>query len=138
MRSTAILFWILFAFYAVLAVVYTGWNLLERGEVEWAGTVVIALCGVLSVFLAFYLSRTRSAQGGELAEDRLDANIDDGDPEIGHFSPWSWWPIVLAGAIALTFLGLAVGIWLVFIGIPLVVIALVGWQFEYYRGFFAR
>lgn len=35
----------------------------------------------------------------------VDANIDDGDPEIGHFSPWSWWPILSAGSIAIMFVG---------------------------------
>ena len=49
------------------------------------------------------------AQGGELPEDILTADIDDGDPELGEFSPWSWWPIVLALSAAIVFIGLAVG-----------------------------
>ena len=53
------------------------------------------------MLIAFYLGRVHRAQGGELPEDRLDANIDDGDAEQGHFSPWSWWPIMLASAAAL-------------------------------------
>jgi hypothetical protein len=36
------------------------------------------------------------------------------------------------------FLGLAVGVWIAFVGAGLLVIALVGWVFEYYRGNFAR
>ena len=90
------------------------------------------------MFIAFYLGRVHSAQGGELPEDRLDANIDDGDPESGFFSPWSWWPIMLAGSAALLFLGLAVGIWICFIAVGIGLIALVGWVYEYYRGLFAR
>jgi hypothetical protein len=35
-------------------------------------------------------------------------------------------------------LGLAVGVWIAIIGIPLVVIALVGWTYEYYRGNFGQ
>ena len=80
----------------------------------------------------------RREQNGELPEDRLDANIDDGDAELGFFSPWSWWPILLAGWAALAFLGLAVGPWITFIGVPLALICLVGWVYEYYRGNFAR
>jgi hypothetical protein len=35
-------------------------------------------------------------------------------------------------------LGFAVGTWITFIGVALVVVAIVGWTYEYYRGFFAR
>ena len=89
-------------------------------------------------FIAFYLGRVHKAQGAELPEDRIDANNDDGDAELGFFSPWSWWPIILACGAALGFHGLAVGFWITFIAIPVVIIALVGWVYEYYRGNFAR
>jgi len=67
-----------------------------------------------------------------------DADIDDGDPELGFYSPWSWWPIILAAGAAIALLGFAVGIWIAFYAVPLVLIALVGWTYEYYRGYFAR
>lgn len=151
MRVNANLFWLLAGFFALSAVVYTVWSLIDHantpaegatpltpGGIEWVGTLGIALGAVLSVFLAFYITITKRAQGGELPEDTLTADIDDGDPEVGHFSPWSWWPMVLAFGLALMFLGFAVGIWIVFIGAPLTIIAVVGWQYEYYRNFFAR
>lgn len=75
---------------------------------------------------------------GVLPEDRLDANIDDGDSEQGFFSPWSWWPILLAAGGALLFMGIAIGIWIAFFGAALTIISLVGWVYEYYRGNFAR
>ena len=141
MRANVILFWLLAIFFFIAAAVYTVWSYLAGVDdhvIEWVGTVAMALAGILSAFIAFYLGRVRSAQGGTLPEDRPDANIDDGDPELGFFSPWSWWPIVLAGAAALGFLGLAVGVWITFIAVPLVLIGLVGWVYEYYRGNFAR
>ncbi len=46
--------------------------------------------------------------------------------------------VILGASLATTFLGLAVGIWIIFIGVPLVIIALIGWVYEYYRGNFAR
>jgi hypothetical protein len=140
MRANAILFWILAAFFALAAIVYSVWTIIDEGDagVEWAGTVALSLTTVLAAFIAFYLGRVHKAQGAELPEDRLDANIDDGDPELGFFSPWSWWPIVLAAGAALAFLGLAIGFWIAFIGVPIVVVALVGWVYEYYRGNFAR
>ena len=46
--------------------------------------------------------------------------------------------MVLAFALALVFLGFAVGIWISFIGAPIVIVAIIGWYFEYYRDYFAR
>jgi len=140
MRANVNLFWILTAFFAIVAAVYTVWGLLDsgQGKIEWAGTFALTLCSLLSLLIGFYLSRVHGAQGGELPEDRLDANIDDGDPEAGFFSPWSWWPIMLAASTALLFLGLAVGFWISFIALAVGIISLVGWVYEYYRGLFAR
>ncbi len=45
---------------------------------------------------------------------------------------------MLAFSAALGILGLAVGTWLMPIGIGVFLIAIVGWVFEYYRGHFAR
>lgn len=140
MKANANLFWILAAFFAIVTVTYVVWGLLDpiQRSVEWAGTFALALSAILASFIAFYLGRVHSAQGGELPEDRLDANIDDGDPELGFFSPWSWWPIMLAGSAALLFLGLAAGFWISLIAVGVGLISLVGWVYEYYRGLFAR
>ena len=140
MRANAILFWILSAFFFLSAVVYTAWSLIDpmHGKVEWVGTVALVLCAILAAFIAFYLGRSHSSQGGELPEDLLDANIDDGDPELGHFSPWSWWPVALAFGAGLVMLGLAVGFWLCYIGVAFALVCIVGWTYEYYRGYFAR
>ena len=140
MKTNVNLLWVLTVFFAVVTVVYVVWGLLDpsQGSVEWAGTFMLGLSTLLMAFVAFYLDKVHAAQGGELPEDRLDGNIDDGDPEMGFFSPWSWWPIFLAAATALLFLGLAVGFWVCFIGLGLGLIALTGWVYEYYRGLFAR
>lgn len=140
MRANARMFWILAIFFAAIAVLYAVWTSIDAadGQVEWVGTVALSLSALLGAFIAFYLGRTHVAQGGELPEDRLDANIDDGDPELGFFSPWSWWPIMLAASAALLFLGLAVGIWICYFAVGIGVISLVGWTYEYYRGLFAR
>ena len=140
MRANANLFWILGIFFLLGDVTYILWSLFfsEHAKVEWVGTIGMGLSGVFSFFLAFYLGRTHAGQGGEIPSDLTDANIDDGDPEIGHFSPWSWWPFALAFALALMFLGLAVGVWIAFLGAPIAVVALLGWYYEYFRGNFAR
>jgi hypothetical protein len=140
MRANAILFWILAVFMFLAAALYTFWSLIDPAHlaVEWVGTVAIALTGVLSAFIAFYLGRLHATQGGELPEDRLDANIDDGDAEQGFFSPWSWWPIILAGSASLFVLGLAIGVWISFFAAGFLLISLVGWVYEYYRGYFSH
>jgi hypothetical protein len=138
MKTNINLFWILAAFFALLATVYVVWEIIAVGRVEWVGAVAIGLCAVLSLFIAFYLRLVYRNQGGELAEDRLDAEIDDGEAEQGFFSPWSWWPVALAAGAALVFLGLSISFWIVAYAVPLALIALVGWVYEYYRGNFGR
>lgn len=138
MKLNVVLFWILAIFFLLVAAIYTFWSVVSYGHPEWAGTVAMTLSGLLAVFIAFYLGRTEHSIGGLLPEDRLDADIDDGDPELGNFSPWSWWPVTLGFAVALMAFGLAVGPWVAFIGGALGLVALTGWVYEYYRGFHAR
>jgi len=87
---------VLAVYFFVVATLYTVWSLIDHQSVEWAGTLAIGLSGVLTIFIAFFLQVQFKNQGGELPEDRLDADIDEGDPELGFYSPWSWWPVILA------------------------------------------
>ncbi len=138
MKTNIAVLWVLTVYFFILAAVYTVWSLIDRGAVEWVGSLAIVLSGALTVFIAFYLQVQLRNQGGDLPEDRLDAEIDDGDPEIGFYSPWSWWPIVLAGGAAVRRLGLGWGYWVSLYALPFVLIGIVGWTYEYYRGYFAR
>jgi hypothetical protein len=138
MRVNINLLWILAGFFLLADIAYSVWAMLAYGKLEWVGTIGIGLVALMAVFIGFYLNRSFHAQGGPLPEDRLDASIDDGDPELGHFSPWSWWPLILSLAATLAFLGLAVGVWIAFIGFALFIVAIIGWVYEYYRGYFAH
>ena len=154
MRTNTGLWWLLAGFFGVVFVLYTAWNLLGNwdtnatGEqqmwetitlsIEWVGSVALLFTALMSILIAFYIGRVHAAQGGELPEDILTSDIDDGDPELGEFSPWSWWPITLAASAALGIMGLAIGNWLFPIGLAVFVVAIVGWVYEYYRGHFAR
>jgi len=146
-KANAVLFLILAIFFWLADAAYIIWSIIDpvRDDVqywwdgiEWVGAVAIALSGILSAFIAFYINLGYRHQGGELPEDRADAEIDDGEAEQGFFSPWSWWPIMLAASASLVFTGLAVGIWISIIGGTVLVISIIGWQYEYYRGNFAR
>ena len=145
MRATVGLWWLLSSFFLLMCIVYTTWNIVSSGDLgpwyhrlEWVGSVALLFTALMAALIAFYVQRVHHAQGGELPEDVLTSDIDDGDPELGEFSPWSWWPIVLASSAAFGMLGLAVGTWLMPISLTIFVIAIVGWVYEYYRGHFAR
>ncbi len=145
MRANTNLWWLLLGFFIFIDIVYTGWNILANPQIqpwynaiEWVGSVALLFGALMSGMIGFYTHRVYKAQGGELPEDTLTADIDDGDPELGEFSPWSWWPIVLAGSAAVGAIGLAVGTWMLPIGLGIFVVAIVGWVYEYYRGYFAR
>ncbi len=83
MLTNARMFWILAGFFLAGAITYIIWSLIWYGYLEWVGAVGITLSAVLAAFIAFFLTRAHRAQGGELPEDREDANIEDGDAEVG-------------------------------------------------------
>lgn len=139
MKSNVVIMTILGIYFLLVGILYTVWVWLATGTIEWAGTVAIPLSAGLAWLIAFYLSRVHKNQGGELAEDLPMADIDDGDPEIGEFAPWSWWPFFLAGGAGLLMIGLSIGgLWLGLLALPLVPVAVTGWVYEHYRGRFAR
>lgn len=140
MKSNIVIFWLLTAYFVVISTVYTLWNISLNGRPEWAGSIAILLSAGLTAFIASYLGLVKKKQGGVQISDRDLVDVDDGDPEIGEFSPWSWWPIFLAFGISVVVLGVCIGFtfWLTFFSLPLVIVGVVGWVYEYYRGNFAR
>jgi hypothetical protein len=139
MKSNVVLMWVLGGYFLVAGVLYIVWNHIAGNPFDPVPTLAILLSAGLAGLIGFYLNAVNRSQGGILLpEDRPYADIDDGDPEIGYFSPWSWWPFILGLGGAVVILGLAVGVWIALFAIPVVLIALAGWSFEYYRGNFGR
>ena len=118
---------------AVATIGYVIVSYLVFGYVEPIGTIVIGFSVLLSLLIAFFLYRGLS-KDSELPEDRLDGEIADDSGEVGFFSPWSWWPLALGLACAMLFLSLAVGWWVTFIAVPLAIVAVLGFVYEYSRG----
>ena len=71
-------------------------------------------------------------------EDEHEGEIYQGTGELGFFSPHSWWPLFVGLAAAVAAAGAAIGWWLFLIGMLMVVLASIGFVFEYYRGHYAH
>lgn len=135
MKSMEKILLVLMAFFLIVGVGYTVWTVIHDGKPEWVGVMTLILSGVFTGFVAFYLwYEGKPFKLKILPEDRLDGEIEEAEYEVGQFSPWSWWPILLAGTVGLALVGTAVGWWPVFFIAPLLIWAIFGWAFEYYRG----
>ncbi len=100
---------------------------------DWTGTTALVLTWGLCALIGFYLLFT--AKRIDLRpEDNPTALIEDGAGELGFFSPHSWWPLILAAAGAMGFLGIVFGMWMFALSVPFFVFAVFGFVFEYYRG----
>jgi len=118
-------------FYAFVAGIY--WYFSR----DVIGTTALALTGALAFLVAFYSLYT-AKRVYPRPEDRLDAEVDEADPEYGFFSPHSWWPLVLGFSTMVIAFGLIFAVWLIVLGVFILFVALIGWMFEYYRGAFAH
>ncbi|MFY9232761.1 MAG: cytochrome c oxidase subunit 4 [Candidatus Nanopelagicales bacterium] len=101
------------------------------------GTTALALSGGLAVIVGFYVLFT-AKRVYPRPEDRMDGEIDQADPEYGFFSPHSWWPLFIGLGAFIIALGLIFAVWVIVVGLTALLLALVGWLFEYYRGEFAK
>jgi hypothetical protein len=115
------------AFILATAIVYGFWSK------EPAGTTALFLAFALCTMIGFYLAFTaRRADTG--AQDRDNADVADDAGELGFFSPHSWQPLALGIGGSLAFLGIIFGWWLLFFSLPVILIGVYGWVFEYYKG----
>jgi hypothetical protein len=119
--GSAVIFLVLAAIYAYLT------------QIEPVGVVALLLLGGLGGLVGAYLW-VLGNRVDPRPEDNPLAEIEEGAGEVGAFSPWSWWPLVLGISVALVFLGLALGFWISAVGAVLAVIGLVGLLFEFSRG----
>ena len=128
MRLEARLFGFLVPFFLIVAVAYGWWSGWEP-----VGVVALLLTGGLVGMIGLYLGLV-ARRIDPRPEDDPFGQIEQGAGEQGVFSPGSWWPLACGASAAVVFLGLAVGWWLVGVGVVLGMLALVGWVFEFSRG----
>jgi hypothetical protein len=138
MKTNAKLMLFLTIFYLVDAIAYGVWSSMSMAKgMEPIGTAAIAMLAALAGFIYFYIAKT-AKHTGSLPEDLEDANIEDGDAEVGFFAPWSWWPLAIGFFASIVFASMAIGWWLTFVSVPLALVALIGLVFEFSRGRFAH
>ncbi|MDH6129358.1 cytochrome c oxidase subunit 4 [Kitasatospora sp. GP82] len=127
MKEQGKIFLGLAVFVLAIAITYGLW------AKEAAGTTALFLAFGLCAFIGYYLAFTaRRVDSG--AGDNPEAEVADDAGEMGFFAPHSWQPLSLAVGGALSFLGVIFGWWLMFWSIPIILIGLYGWVFEFYRG----
>lgn len=129
------LFLIIIAVFFLLATILYGyWTRLHYGALEPIGTTVLGLVvGLAGLSGGYMLKISREIE--TRPEDNPHAEQDEGAGEYGHFSPWSWWPLVCGLAVSLMFLGPALHQWWIFgIGIVLGGIGVGGQVLQYNRG----
>jgi uncharacterized membrane protein len=118
-------------FFGVADIFY--WNLSH----DPTGSTALALSIALAFLIGFYLLFT-GRRLPKRPEDDGDGEIEQGTGELGFFSPHSWWPLFVGLAGALAAIGVAVGWWLFLMGMLAIVLSVIGFVFEYYRGHYAH
>jgi hypothetical protein len=126
MKVESRIFEIITAFFFLAAIVYT---VLAR---EPVGIAALFLTGGLSLIIGTYF-RFVSRRLEERPEDNPEAEVSDGAGDVGFFSPGSYWPIGVAGCVALLAISLAfMYFWAVTISVVMLLIAVGGLVFEYH------
>ncbi|MFY9325883.1 MAG: cytochrome c oxidase subunit 4 [Candidatus Nanopelagicales bacterium] len=99
---------------------------------EPVGSTAILLTGGLSLLIAFYVLFTNKRIGYQ-PEDNYEGQISEAESDYGFYSPQSWWPMLVAGAAAITFVGFVVTPWIFVLGLGFVIFSVTGWLFEYWK-----
>jgi uncharacterized membrane protein len=118
--------WLSF-FILAMAILYGLWSK------EPVGTTALFMAFGLAIMIGYYLAFT-AKRVDAMAQDDKEADVADEAGELGFFSPHSWQPLSLGIGGAFAFLSVALGWWLMFFALPLILIGIWGWVFEYYRG----
>ena len=121
----------MFAAFAVFIVPVTSvyWHYSQDPTGTTALILTFGLCFLIGFYFLFTARRIDVRP-----EDDSNADIADNAGELGFFSPYSWWPLAVAACGAVIFLGVAIGWWLVALGVPFFAVAVYGFVFEYYKG----
>ncbi|MGH9104276.1 MAG: aa3-type cytochrome oxidase subunit IV [Acidimicrobiales bacterium] len=112
-------------FLGVVAIIYWAWS------GEFSGTVMLGFGGgAYALIFLFFLVQFSRRHGVPRAEDRPDANPEDGEGEVAFFPGNSIWPVAMGVAAVSLATGLAFGKWFWAIGLILLIGAIIGFAVE--------
>ena len=112
-------------FLGIVAIIYLAWS----GETSGTELLVFG-CLAYALLFGFIFLVFRRRRGIPRAEDRTDANPEDGEGEVAFFPGNSIWPIAMGLAAISLAIGLAFGKWFWAIGGILMLGAIIGFAVE--------
>jgi cytochrome c oxidase subunit IV len=141
MKVSAVFLLFLGAFFGAIGIWYWFWGYEDGGAVMLLGATLLGFLPGLYYFFwhrrfhghkYFFFGHIDVA--GDRPSDREDAEMADGAGDIDSFPGSSIWPFVLGMGAFTTVLSMVFGIWLAFMGVPLILTALTGVTAESRRG----
>jgi Cytochrome c oxidase subunit IV len=114
-------------FFGIVGIIYWFTSYEQSGTMMLVGTCFL---GLLPGSYYYWWHRRM----GQRVEDRSDATIAEGAGTISSFPGTSIWPFILGSGAFFLVLALVFGTWLLFIGVGLILTALIGVTAESRRG----
>lgn len=130
MKATIQVMWLLTVFCTVVGFIYGYVTDFQ----ELAGFPALLAVAAMSAFLAVYFQLTLRSAKVLLPEDDKLGEIADSAGDYGHFSPWSWWPLLMGVGCMIFVLGLAIDWWIVGLAAPVAMLGVFGLVLEHSRG----
>lgn len=137
MKAEAWIFTFLAIYFFAFTGIYGYATYRADGHPEWAGTLALALAGVLGAMISAMFALT-GRKIDKRPEDDPDGEIFQTAGEYGFFPPQSSWPFWCALAAGVMALAPVFGWWILIIGVGVGAWAVAGWCYEFYRGDYAH
>jgi hypothetical protein len=130
------------AFFGVVGLIYWFTSYEDGGGIMLLGTTLLGFVPGLYYFFwrqrfhgrRYFFWGSLPTKVGDRPSDREDASIEEGSGVVESFPSSSIWPFVMGMGAFLTVISLVFGVWLIFLGIPLILTALTGVTAESRRG----
>ncbi|WP_405605005.1 cytochrome c oxidase subunit 4 [Streptomyces sp. NBC_01410] len=126
MKTEAILFAGVAAFFLVTGVLYAVWSK------DPAGTAALTFAFLMALLVSFVFA-TNYRRKGLRPEDRKEGEVHERAGPVDFFPPHSAWPVLIAAGAAVLALGTVFGLWLFLIGLGVVLAGVCGMVFQFSR-----